>query len=155
MKLILYPLVILFVLTAFSQLMAYSSIDYTYSSSNTIDPATGEQIVNGTSSTLEQQGSNAIFDVNMTAGLIALIIALVVVGAVAGIRVLGSGLSNYSVQLIHKAAVYYGLWGIFSALSYVAFSSIPIFGLFLWIGLTLVYSIGFFQTLNAQGGGDE
>lgn len=135
--------------------MAFSSIDYTYSSSNAINPATGEQILNGTTSTMEQQGSTAIFDVNMTGGLIALIVVLVVVGAVAGIRVLGSGLSTYSVALIHKSAVYYGLWGVFSGLSYVAFASLPIFGLFLWVGLTLIYSLGFFQTLNGSNTGEE
>jgi len=155
MKLILYPLVIMFILTAMSQLIVYSNIDYTYSNTNAINPATGQQTINETETGLEQSGSDAIFNVNMTTGLIALIIALVVVGAVAGIRILGSGLSTYSVQLIHKAAVYYGLWGIFSALSYIAFASIPFFGVFLWIGLTLIYTLGFYQTLNSAGGADE
>jgi hypothetical protein len=88
----------------------------------------------------------------MTTGLIILIIVFVTVGVLAGIRILGSGLSSYSVQLIHKATVYYGLWSIFSAFSITSFTIIPIFGLFIWFGLTLIYTIGFFQTLN---GGTE
>jgi hypothetical protein len=90
----------------------------------------------------------------MTTGLIALIIVLVVVGVVAGIRVLGSGLSSYSVMLIHKSTVYYGLWGVFSAFSFGLFLGIPIFGVLIWFALTLVYSIGFFSTLNSSESGD-
>jgi len=148
------PLIILFLLTGFSQLIATSQIDYSYSSENSIDAATGEQILNGTSSQLEQPSEDAIFNINMTAGFLALIIALVIVGAVAGIHVLGSGLSDYSVQLIHKAAVYYGFFGVFSALSLIAFTSLPLgLGGFFWVGLTLIYTLGFYESLNNSGGG--
>lgn len=152
MKLILYPLLILMLLAGFNQLLLNSSTDLTYNGSLTT-LANGTQILNSTSSTLSQGSSDAIFDINMISGIVALIIGLVAVGVVAGIHVFGSGLSDYSVQLIHKSTFYYGLWGIFSALSFTCFNSIPVIGLFLWLGMTLIYTIGFAQSLNTSSGG--
>lgn len=154
MKLILYPLLMLIILSVFIQLMANTGVlDLTYSNS-TSQSQSGNQTLNSEESELQQETTTALFDINMTTGIVALIIALVAVGVVAGIHVLGSGLSDYSVQLIHKSCIYYGLWGVFSALSFMAFLNIPIFGLVLWLGLTLIYSIGFFQTLNISSGSE-
>lgn len=153
--LIVYPLLLLIVLSAFVQLLTYDTIDVEYSGTLDEFDASGEQAINGTSQEFQQATEGAVFDINATTGIIALIIGLVAVGVIAGIKILGSGLSEFSVKLIYNATTYYGLWGIFSSLSYVAFSSIPYtVGLFLWLGLTLLYSLGFFQTLNGGGGGE-
>lgn len=153
MKLILVPLLILILFATISQLLptGSSTINFTSTSTTGAYNITGNQTLDATTSVLTNTGVSSVWDINMTAGIIALIIALVAVGVAAGITVLGSGLSNFSVQLIYKSATYYGLWGVFSALGFVGFSSIPIFGLMLWLILTLIYSVGFFQTLNVGG----
>ena len=147
-NLVVYPLLILFIVSGFSQLYYFSNTDLTYSGSLSDIASGGNQTLTGEEQEISQEISDAVFDINMTTGIIALIIGLVAIGVVAGIRVLGSGLSEYSIKLIHKSATYYGLWGVFSALSFTLFSGIPTFGLFIWLGLTLVYSLGFFQTLD-------
>lgn len=149
-KLLLYPIILMFVLAGFNQIMAFSSttttLDLSHNSSQAID-ASGQIIENGTSTQIETASSSAVFDINMTVGLIALIIGLVVVGVIAGIKVLGSGLDSHSVKLIYNSAVYYGIWGIFSALAFTFFNEFPLgIGLFLWLGITIVYSFGFFET---------
>lgn len=150
--LILYPLLIIFLLGAFCQLLNISAIDMSYNGTLASMNTTGNQTLNGTTQELSQQQQSSSFAVDMTTGLIALIIGLVAVGVVAGIRVLGSGLSEFSVNLIYKAVVYYGLWGMFSALAIDGFISIPFFGAFFWLGLTLVYSLGFFQSIGKGEG---
>ena len=146
--LIVYPLLLLLIVAGFSQLVLLSDFDLSYSGTLEEISAEGNQTLNEEESKYIKETSSAVFDINMTTGIIALIIGLVAVGVIAGIRILGSGLSEYSVKLIHKSTVYYGLWGIFSAFSFVAFESIPFFGLFIWLGLTLIYSLGFFKTLE-------
>jgi hypothetical protein len=134
-------------------LVSTNTIDFSYSSTQTTT-VEGNQTLNGEQTYLQQQNGNVVFNIDMVTGLIILIISLVVVGVLAGIRVLGSGLSSYSVQLIHKATVYYGLWSIFSVFSFTAFLIIPNFGIFAWFILTLIYSLGFFKTLDSGGEDD-
>jgi len=146
--LIVYPLLILFVLAGFNQIYYYSEIDLSYNETISDIISGGNQTVTGSEEEIQQEIGDAVFNINMVTGIIALIIGLVAVGVVAGIRILGSGFSDYAVKLIHKSATYYGLWGVFSALSITTFLGIPYFGLFFWLGLTLLYSLGFFQTLD-------
>lgn len=147
-SLIVYSLLIIFVIAGFSQLYYYTEIDLAYEGTLTDIASGGNQSANEEETEVRQEISDAVFNIDMITGIIALIIGLVAIGVIAGIRFLGSGLSEYSVKLIHKSATYYGLWGVFSALSFRAFSGIPYFGLFFWLGLTLVYSLGFFQTMD-------
>lgn len=150
--LIVYPLFILLLIAGVNQLYVLSSSDLSYSNTLSGIAQQGNQTLNSDESQLKQEAADAAFSINMTAGFIALIIGLVAVGVVAGIRVLGSGLSEYSVQLIHKATVYYGLWGVFSALGFTGLTSLPLFGGLFWFGMTLAYSLGFFQSLQVTGG---
>ncbi len=148
--LIVYPLLLLLLIAGVNQLYVLSSSDLSYNNTLSGIAQEGNQTLNEEESQLRQEAADAAFTVNMTAGFIALIIGLVAVGVVAGIHVLGSGLDTYSVQLIHKATVYYGLWGVFSALALTGLITIPFFGAFFWLGITLVYSLGFFQSLGGS-----
>lgn len=148
--LIVYPLFILLLIAGVNQLYVLGSSDLSYSNTLAGIAQEGGQTLNEEESQLKQEAADAVFNVNMIAGFIALIIGLVAVGVVAGVHVLSSGLSEYSVQLIHKATTYYGLWGVFSALAFIGFASIPYFGGFFWLGLTLAYSLGFFQSLGGS-----
>jgi len=147
-KLLTYPLLIIFVMAGFNQLLVYSYVDMSYDDTLEGISAKANQTLNEAESEFIQETSDTVFDINMITGIVALIIGLVAVGVVCGIKILGSGIDTFSVKLIYKSTTYYGLWGIFSALSFTVFSSIPFFGLFIWLGLTLCYSLGFFQTLE-------
>lgn len=147
-KLIVYPLMILLIVGAFYQLVNVGSADFTYNETLAIDTVYGNQTINGSETEYTQNIDSGTFDVDMTTGLVVLIIGLVVIGVVAGIKVLGSGLDSFSVKLIYKATTYFGLWSMFSVFSIGFFTAIPYFGLLFWFGLTTVFSLGFFQTLE-------
>jgi len=148
-NLILYPLVLLLFLSVFYQLIYFESADLTYNETLTVQGVNASQYINGTETEFVSDIDSGFFDINMVTGFLVLVLGLVVVGVVAGIRILGSGLSEYSVNLIHKSVVYYGIWGVLSAIGYGVFLTFPYgFGVILWFGLTFVYTLGFFQTLE-------
>ena len=64
------------------------------------------------------------------------------IGALAGVTILGSGLSTISQTIIYKSIFYFGLWGIFSALSIALLLSIPFIGSVFWLALTVFYVVG-------------
>ena len=155
-QLITYPLLILIVLGAFTQLFYASDqttgVDMSYNETLAGQVAQGNQTISGETDEYTGEAQDAVFDINMISGVIGLIIGLVAVGVIAGIHILGSGISEHSVKLIYNSTTYYGLWGVFSALAFPVFLGIPMFGLFIWLGLTLVYSLGFFETLHGGSG---
>lgn len=148
-KMIMYPLILLLFLGVFYQLINFSQADFSYNETLTVQGINASQFINGTETAFVSDIDSGVFDINMVSGFLVLIIGLVVVGVVAGIRILGSGLSEYSVDLIHKSVVYYGIWGVLSAVAYGVFLTFPYnFGVLLWFGLTFVYTLGFFHTLH-------
>lgn len=153
-KLILYPLIILMFVGAYYQLInSQSYVGFSMTSSASYS-ASGEQILGETTNVLTQEATYQIYGINVMTGFVIFITVFVIIGVLAGIKVLGSGLSTYSVMLIHKSAVYWGLWTIFSSFSLASFLSIPLFGAFMWFLLTLLYAVGFFQTLGSSGDED-
>ena len=150
-SLIVYPLIIMFVVAMGSQIYSASLTTFAYNGTLTTGQ-NGSQTLDEVTYDLSPEQTDAVFDINLSSGFLALVIGLVAVGILAGIKVLGSGLSNFSVALIYKSTTYYGIWGVFSALSYAVFASFPYnFGILFWFGLTLIYSLGFFQTLGSGG----
>ena len=148
-KMIMYPLILLLFLGVFYQLINFSQADFSYNETLTVQGINASQFINGTETAFVSDIDSGVFDINMVSGFLVLITGLVVVGVVAGIRILGSGLSEYSVDLIHKSVVYYGIWGVLSAVAYGVFLTFPYnFGVLLWFGLTFVYTLGFFHTLH-------
>lgn len=95
-----------------------------------------------------------LFDVTATSiGFFAIVAALVALGIIAGVRLLDSGLSGFSVKIIVMAAAFGGLWTVMSGMSVDLLTSIPIFGNILFFGLTLVYTIG--SVFMLSGGGED
>ena len=146
-KLTLYHLMLIFFCAGFNQILYISKYDVTYNSTVGQD-ISGSHVLNETTTELELEDVEGVFDINMVAGLTALIIGLTVLAVTAGITILGSGLKESSINVVYKAVAYYGLWGIFSALSFAFFLEIPMFGLFMWIALTVVYTLGYFQSFE-------
>jgi hypothetical protein len=74
--------------------------------------------------------------------MIILIGALAVAG-IAGIRFLGSGVSDLTQQLIFQSVIYLGIWGIFSVFAWDVIGNMGTTGTFIWLILTLMLVVGF------------
>jgi hypothetical protein len=108
--------------------------------------------INGTSTTVG--GQTFAFGIDATTGLIAAMVVVIAIGAIAGIKVLGSGLSPPAVDLIIKGTFFFAVWGLLSTFAYSLLSQIAIFGAFIYFVLTVMYVVGFVQTLGSSGGDD-
>ncbi|MEJ2248194.1 MAG: hypothetical protein P8Y70_01550 [Candidatus Lokiarchaeota archaeon] len=85
-------------------------------------------------------------------GALAIIIVIGVIVTLIGIQVLGSGLSNTSVKALTTIIAYYGIWTTFSVLAFALILSIKVFGLLIYISLTIMYTIGIINKLTTSGG---
>jgi len=81
-------------------------------------------------------------------GLLALIAGMIVTFAIIGFKVLDSGESETSLNLILVGGGLLAVWAIFSVLSMPLITSIP-YGSILYLGLTLSYCVGII--LNSGG----
>ena len=97
-------------------------------------------------------GNASNFYANLGAGLLVVVSATVAVTCIAGFSFLGVGLNAVSVLAIFKATAYMGLWSVVSVLGSCLLLAIPIFGVLLFLFLTLVYSIGVFQSIGFGSG---
>lgn len=146
---IIIPLLFIACCAGFYQLFAISSvINFSSNQQIPIVIPTNNPHYNVWGVIKDNGNDNANFNVEMTTGIIALIVGCTVIATISGVRLFSTGLSEQSIKIIYNSTVYYGLWGIFSALSYPMFTNLPIFGVFAWFMLTLVYSIGFFETTH-------
>lgn len=113
---------------------------------------TFDQFANTTGTVGEDTQTVAGYDLtagfDVENGVLALIIGLIALGAVAGIQVVGSGLSDFSVSVIYKSIAFYAIWGLLSAFGLDALTAIPIFGWLLYFILTIVYSAGIIQQIG-------
>jgi len=82
-------------------------------------------------------------------GIVALAIGICLALA---IKVLGSGISGSIVPIIFATAILGGLYTILSGLSFALFQSIPIFGLIIFIGLTIMFMTGLVGIAVSSGG---
>lgn len=98
-----------------------------------------------TESRIEQM--NTVVNIDALTGAIAIIIALAMVTSVIGLRILGSGLSDESVRTLTIAIIYTGIWTLLSVLAYPLFASIELFGVLIYVALTIVFVIGVIEKI--------
>jgi len=143
-KLLIFPIFIMLLLTVYSSV--YTDTEYVGSgddyselegielndtSTGNVDiPIAGEQDFN-------------LWD--LKGALIILTLALIV-GIVAGIKVLGSGLSETSIMILFASISYLGLWACLSIVS-MEFVFGHIEASLLWIGLTIMFVLGVTQSI--------
>lgn len=157
MRFIMLPLVLLM----FSSLLGVARVvgyvdfggnpfssDY-YNSSGIEYSQTGNLTLNQTESTVSTETASVAISAVVASGVISLVVSSIALAVVSGINVLGSGLSDVSVEAIFKSASLYGLWCLFSVLALLMFLEVPVFGLLLYFVLTLFYSVG---VVNSIGG---
>ena len=99
-----------------------------------------------TESRIEQ--INTTINIDDLTGAIAIIITLAMITSVIGLRVLGSGLSDESVRTLTIAIIYTSIWTILSILAYSLFAIIELFGLLIYVCLTIIFVIGVIEKIS-------
>ena len=115
---------------------------------NVVDNAV---IVNGSTTSLEIPIDDSVFGLDPVTGGLALIVAIAVLGALIAPRVLGTGLGDNGTRIIMVSAFYGGIWAILSLVSYPMIIAIDIFGLLLYMSMTILYAVG---VVSKYFGGD-
>lgn len=85
--------------------------------------------------------SDAGFSVDAYSGAIGWLIIIAAIGVAAGIGVLGSGLSETSVNLLYRSIFYGVIWGLLSIFPAGLIFQIELFGSVIYITLTIVYVV--------------
>ena len=111
-----------------------------------------EAIINGTTTVFETTVPDYSFGLDPITGGIVLIVTVATLGALIGIRILGSGLSENSVKILMVAAFYAGLWSLLSVISINLIFAIEGFGPLIYMILTLLYAVG---VISKFFGGEE
>jgi len=139
-----------------------SVFSMTYTPGTNISNATfenyssGEIGVNGTNTTIDiPEAGTQTFNLSGIQMTMVILIAILAVSIVAGVRVLGTGLSDTSQAMIFNSGIYLGLWGVFSVLAYSLIDDMSTFGWLIWLALTIMLVIGVAQqTIGGSVGGD-
>jgi len=153
-KLIMIPLTFIIILAIFSFTAGFEVSEMVYTEG---EDGTYTANISGVNQTVVLPEKQIKFDAWLATGIMALLAGALVIGGAAGIRALGSGLSDTTQQMIFQAAIYLGLWASFSIMAsiYLMDSDLNNMGLMLWIFLTVLYVIGFSQEISgtaASGG---
>lgn len=90
------------------------------------------------------------FKIDELTGAIEIILLIAIGIALLGIRFLGSGLSDQSVRILTISAIYSGIWIMLSLLATPLLLSIEIFGLLMYIGLSIGYILGVIEKLSGS-----
>jgi len=113
----------------------------------------GSTIVNGSTTTLEFDGGELLFNIDPTVATIAVFVIIGALAGVMGIQAVGSGLSPESIKIIMALILYGGIWALLSVLALPLISAIEVFGVILYMILLIGYITGVIQKIS--GGGVE
>jgi hypothetical protein len=96
-------------------------------------------------------GGSWLLDINSTQISLIALVAMIAIGAGLGIRVFGSGMSETSQEIAFKGLFWTSIWAALSIIALPMFAQILIFGNIFYIGMTLMFMMGF--VLSVRGGG--
>ena len=85
-------------------------------------------------------------------GFLGIVSGLIVLSTLVGLRLIGSGMSEFSISTLMKGAGYLSLFLLVSANSASLIWSIPNFGWVLYMIITLVYTLGIIGSMGTVGG---
>lgn len=147
-KLMTFPLLILVIVTVYA-FLGGGNVTGGGAYVNT----SGDITVNGTTSTFDG-GTGGIFSFDLFTGdgLLVVLLVLVAAAILLGISVFGSGLSEFSQNLVLKSVGFFGLWAalvLFS--SSIITNGTGIYGVLIYFGLTLMYGVGFISDVSGSG----
>ena len=149
--LLVFPLGILLTLTVFSVAFSGQTLLGTMDEEVNFSDLDGITI-NGTDSGSVElpQVPNQKFDVWSLKGALVILAIALVLGAIAAINVIGSGLNDEGTQIIFNAIIYLGLWACLTVMALDLLMTPEIVFLF-WIVLTFMYVIGVAMEINGTG----
>lgn len=93
-------------------------------------------------------GSEVGVSISDSFGFIAVVVGIVALVSIVGFQVLGSGESEVSVAVITMFTGLLAFWTILSLGGLPLITSIPTFGVLLYVVLTAMYSIGCFKAIS-------
>jgi len=111
-----------------------------------------EAIINGSTTIWETVVPDYTFGLDPITGGIVLIVTVATLGALIGIRIVGSGLSESSIKILMTSFFYGGIWTLLSVISANLIIAIEGFGALIYLVLTLLYAIG---VVSKFFGGEE
>lgn len=88
------------------------------------------------------------FSIDSLTGAIGIILIVMMIAVIFGLRFWSSGLSESSIRTITIGLSYGSLWVLFSIFAEPLLAAIEIFGMFLYITLTIAYVIGVIQKIS-------
>ena len=135
-KLIWTPLFILIVLAFLNILLGFNFGGYSVS-----DVVSTTTLIDGSTTTFVSEYDFS-FGIDEGTGWIAILVGLLTLGAVVGANVLGSGLNDTSSKAVMTIIVFTGLWSFFSVFGWNLITGIATWGVIIWFGLTLMFTIG-------------
>jgi hypothetical protein len=151
MKLIIFPLLIMFTAAILGQVVSTSQLGNSVDGSVSGGSFSGGISINGNQSTVSG-GEQLNFGIDPSTGAIAIIITALALGSVVGIQVVGSGLNAVSSMAIFKLTTLYVIWGLVGVLGIGTISAIPYFGWIIFFALTLAYTLGAIGQVSFSGG---
>lgn len=109
----------------------------------------GEQVPDTEGSTPDLP-EDVFFEIDPVIGAIVILITIGIIGTALGIKIVGSGLSEWSIRLAILVTSYSGLWFLLTILAMPLINSIDVFGSITYIGLSIGFTIGVIQKI-AEG----
>lgn len=88
------------------------------------------------------------FSIDPLTGAIGIILIVIMICVIFGMRFFSSGLSEQSVRTITIGLSYVSIWILFSIFAEPLLVQIEVFGLFLYIILTIMFTIGILQKIT-------
>jgi len=85
------------------------------------------------------------FSIHELEGMLIIITIIIAFSTLVGIKILASGLSDSTVNIISVATAYGGIWAVLSVLSAGMIRDIELFGALMYITLTIAFVIGIVQ----------
>ena len=137
-KMIMFPMALMLLLSVFA--MIYTST--TYAPDSTEDFSNISTDVDGDPTYVEiPDAGSYTFDIWGNSGFLLILAAAITVGILAGINVLGSGLSDTSQKMLFDSVLFGGIWACLSVAS-IDFMFVNAYTSILWLVLTMIYIIG-------------
>lgn len=137
-KMLLFPIAVMLLLSVFG--MIYTGATYAPDSTEDYSNSTVDVDGDPTYVDIPEAGSYT-FDIWGNSGFLLILAAAITVGILAGINVLGSGLSEASQKMLFDSVLFGGIWACLSVAS-VDFMFVNAYSSLLWLVLTMIYIIG-------------
>ena len=147
-KLLIFPMAFMFILTIFSviytgETLQGESEDYGDPGSIIINEETGEVDI--------PEAEHQEFNIWDSTGAMVILFAAIAIAIIAGIKILGSGLSDMSQSLIFDGILFLGLWACLTIVS-SEFLFQTSMSILLWVSLTTIYIIGMGLHMSGSAG---